>query len=129
VLAPADAVVTFVLDGRPDQMIGSTDRRYQSGNNVVIGIGGGRYLLMGHLSPGSIQVKVGDQVTLGQQIAKVGNSGNTTEPHLHIQAQTIGTGVEMSRLWMFLKLSARCTPTRWCSAMSCSPDEGMNPDH
>ena len=93
VLAPADGVVTFVLDGRPDQMIGSTDGRYQSGNNVVIDIGGGRYLLMGHLSPGSIQVKVGDQVTLGQQIAKVGNSGNTTEPHLHIQAQTIGTGI------------------------------------
>jgi murein DD-endopeptidase MepM/ murein hydrolase activator NlpD len=52
-----------------------------------------RYLLIGHLSPGSIQVKVGDQVKLGQQIAKVGNSGNTTEPHLHIQAQTIGTGI------------------------------------
>ena len=31
--------------------------------------------------------------SLGQQIAKVGNSGNTTEPHLHIQAQTIGTGI------------------------------------
>jgi murein DD-endopeptidase MepM/ murein hydrolase activator NlpD len=60
---------------------------------VVIDIGGGRYLLMGHLSPGSIQVKVGDPVKLGQQIAKVGNSGNTTEPHLHIQAQTIGTGI------------------------------------
>jgi murein DD-endopeptidase MepM/ murein hydrolase activator NlpD len=74
-------------------MIGSTDSRYQSGNNVVIDIGGGRYLLMGHLSPGSIQVKVGDHVKLGQQIAKVGNSGNTTEPHLHIQAQTIGTGI------------------------------------
>ncbi|MET0418946.1 MAG: hypothetical protein ABW022_23270, partial [Actinoplanes sp.] len=47
VLAPADGVVTFVLDGRPDQMIGSRDSRYQSGNNVVIDIGGGRYLMMG----------------------------------------------------------------------------------
>jgi Peptidase family M23 len=93
VLAPADGVVTFVLDGRPDQMIGSADGRYQSGNNVVIDIGGGRYLMLGHLGPGSIQVKVGEQVKVGQQIAKVGNSGNTTEPHLHIQAQTIGTGI------------------------------------
>jgi hypothetical protein len=93
VLAPADGVVTFVLDGRPDQMIGSADGRYQSGNNVVIDIGGGRYLMLGHLGPGSIQVKVGEQVNVGQQIAKVGNSGNTTEPHLHIQAQTIGTGI------------------------------------
>jgi murein DD-endopeptidase MepM/ murein hydrolase activator NlpD len=48
---------------------------------------------MGHLSPGTIRVKVGDQVRLGQQIANVGNSGNTTEPHLHIQAQTVGTGI------------------------------------
>jgi murein DD-endopeptidase MepM/ murein hydrolase activator NlpD len=49
--------------------------------------------MMAHLSPGTIQVKVGDHVTSGQPLAKVGNSGNTTEPHLHIQAQTIGTGI------------------------------------
>ena len=93
VLAPADGTVTFVQDGRPDQQIGSTDSHFQSGNNIVIDIGSGRYLMMAHLSPGTIHVKVGDHVTLGQPIAKVGNSGNTTEPHLHIQAQTIGTGI------------------------------------
>lgn len=93
VLAPADGTVTFVQDGRADQQIGSRDRHFQSGNNIVIDIGGGRYLEMAHLSPASIQVKVGDHVRLGQQIAKVGNSGNTSEPHLHIQAQTVGTGV------------------------------------
>jgi hypothetical protein len=93
VLAPADGTVTFVLDGRPDQQIGSTDRGYQAGKNVVIDIGNGHFLQMGHLSPGSIRVKVGDHVKLGQPIAKVGNSGNTTQPHLHIQAQTVGTGI------------------------------------
>jgi hypothetical protein len=93
VLAPAAGTVTFVLDGRPDVPIGSTDSQYPSGNNIVIDIGGGRYLLIGHLSPGSIQAKVGDQVKLGQPIAKVGNSGNTSQPHLHIQAQSVGTGV------------------------------------
>ena len=93
VLAPADGTVTFIQSGRPDQRIGSTDNHFQSGNNIVIDIGGGRYLTMAHLSPGSIQVKVGDHVKQGQPIARVGNSGNTTEPHLHIQAQTIGTGI------------------------------------
>jgi Peptidase family M23 len=93
VLAPADGTVTFVLDGRPDQQIGSTDRGYQAGNNVVIDIGNGHFLQMGHLSPGSIRVKFGDHGKLGQPIAKVGNSGNTTQPHLHIQAQTVGTGI------------------------------------
>ena len=93
ILAPAAGTVTFVQDDRPDQAIGSTDRHYQSGNNIVMDIGGGRFLMMAHLSPGTIQVKVGDHVNLGQPIARVGNSGNTTEPHLHIQAQTIGTGI------------------------------------
>lgn len=93
VLAPADGTVTFVQDGRPDQEIGSRDSHFQSGNNIVLDIGGGRYLEMAHLSPGNIQVKVGDHVTVGEPIARVGNSGNTSEPHLHIQAQTVGTGV------------------------------------
>jgi Peptidase family M23 len=93
IVAPAAGTVTFVQDGRPDQAIGSTDRHYQSGNNIVVDIGGGHFLMMAHLSPGSIRIKVGDHVNLGQPIAKVGNSGNTTEPHLHIQAQTIGTGI------------------------------------
>ena len=67
VLAPAAGTVTFVQDGRPDVPAGS-DRPTadtQAGNNIVIEIGSGRYLLMGHLSPGSIQVKVGDRVSLG----------------------------------------------------------------
>jgi hypothetical protein len=50
VLAPADGTVTFVQDGRPDQRIGSTDSHFQSGNNIVIDIGSGRYLMMAHLS-------------------------------------------------------------------------------
>ena len=89
VLAPADGTVTYVLDGRPDQPIGSVDERYPSGNQLVIDIGAGRYLMMGHLRQSSITVGVGEQVTEGQQIARVGNSGNTSAPHVHIQAQTL----------------------------------------
>jgi hypothetical protein len=93
VLAPADGVVTFVLDGRPDLPIGQADPYFQAGNQIVMDTGGGHYLMMGHLREGSIEVRVGDRVTEGQQIALVGNSGNTTEPHIHIQAQTLPTGV------------------------------------
>jgi murein DD-endopeptidase MepM/ murein hydrolase activator NlpD len=60
VLAPADGTVTYVLVGRPDQPIGSVDERYPSGNQLVIDIGGGRYLMMGHLREGSIKVNVGE---------------------------------------------------------------------
>jgi hypothetical protein len=93
VLAPAAGVITFVLDGRPDLPIGEADPHYHAGNHLVIDIGSGRYLMIGHLRQDSIQVRVGDQVTEGQQLARVGNSGNSTAPHIHIQAQTLPTGV------------------------------------
>ena len=93
VLAPADGTVTYVLDGRPDQPIGSVDERYPSGNQLVIDIGSGRYLMMGHLRQGSINVAVGERLNEGQQIARVGNSGNTSAPHIHIQAQTLPTAL------------------------------------
>jgi murein DD-endopeptidase MepM/ murein hydrolase activator NlpD len=45
----------------------------------------GTFVTLAHLREGSIQVGVGDQVAAGQQIAECGNSGNSTQPHLHIQ--------------------------------------------
>ena len=50
---------------------------------MVIDIGGGRYAFYAHVQPGSLRVKVGDKVKRGQVLALVGNSGNSTEPHLH----------------------------------------------
>ena len=85
-LAPADGVVTSVVDGVVDQQIGSVDRDHQAGNHIVIDLSGGRYILLAHIRQGSIQVAVGDRVTPGEAIAEVGNSGDTTEPHIHIQA-------------------------------------------
>jgi murein DD-endopeptidase MepM/ murein hydrolase activator NlpD len=57
----------------------------------VIDVGGGRYLMMGHLREGSIKVNVGERVGEGQRIARVGNSGNTSAPHIHSQSQTLPT--------------------------------------
>ncbi len=93
VLAPVDGTVTYVLDGRPDQLIGQPDERHPSGNQLVIDIGGGRHLMMGHLRQGSITVRVGDRVREGQPIARVGNSGHSSAPHLHIQAQSLPVGI------------------------------------
>jgi len=47
----------------------------------------GTYLLLNHLKKDSVNVEVGDQVTVGDLIARVGNSGSTSEPHLHIHHQ------------------------------------------
>ena len=93
VLAPANGTVTYVVDGHPDLPIGSLDSQHPTGNQLVIDIGGGRYLLIGHLRQGSIIVNVGERVTEGQQIARVGKSGHSSHPHIHIQAQTLPTGI------------------------------------
>jgi murein DD-endopeptidase MepM/ murein hydrolase activator NlpD len=89
ILAPADGVVSSVVDGLRDQPIGSVDDRRDAGNQVVIRVGEDRYIMIGHVRAGSIRVSVGDRVAAGQVIAEVGNSGNTDEPHVHIQAQNL----------------------------------------
>jgi murein DD-endopeptidase MepM/ murein hydrolase activator NlpD len=54
---------------------------------MIIDIGGGRFLYLAHLQRHSALVMAGDTVRDGQALARVGNSGNSDEPHLHIQVQ------------------------------------------
>ncbi|HEY3175188.1 MAG TPA: M23 family metallopeptidase [Candidatus Polarisedimenticolia bacterium] len=58
---------------------------HAAGNHVVIEHEGGEFSFYGHLLPGSLRVAKGDRVLRGQPIARLGNSGNSTEPHLHFQ--------------------------------------------
>lgn len=53
------------------------------GNDVVLDLGHGRFAVYAHLQPGSIMVRVGDHVRVGQVLALLGNSGNSDAPHLH----------------------------------------------
>lgn len=55
------------------------------GNHVTIRREDGVYALVAHLQKGSAQVKIGDTVRVGQQVASCGNSGNSSEPHVHAQ--------------------------------------------
>ncbi|WP_185032662.1 M23 family metallopeptidase [Streptomyces candidus] len=55
------------------------------GNHVVLDLGGGTYALYAHLRRGSLTVRTGDRVEEGRPLALCGNSGNSTEPHLHFQ--------------------------------------------
>jgi hypothetical protein len=54
-----------------------------AGNHIVVDMGQGNFAFYAHIIPGSLRVKVGDRVRRGQVIGLVGNSGNSTEPHLH----------------------------------------------
>jgi murein DD-endopeptidase MepM/ murein hydrolase activator NlpD len=88
-LAVADGSVVAVKDGIPENVPGPQSRAVPitletvGGNYVIIDMGGGRYAFYAHLQPGSLRVKLGDRVTRGQVVGLVGNSGNSTEPHLH----------------------------------------------
>ncbi len=86
-LAVADGRVTEVVDGHPDLPVGDTTWHAMAGNHVVLDIGGGHYVLYGHLKQGSLRVHVGEQVRRGQVVGQVGDSGNSGEPHLHLQVQ------------------------------------------
>lgn len=87
VIAVADATVASVLDGLPERKAGAMPRdttlQNATGNHVILDLGGGRHAFYAHLQPGSIRVKVGDRVKRGQALALLGNSGNTSGPHLH----------------------------------------------
>jgi murein DD-endopeptidase MepM/ murein hydrolase activator NlpD len=90
-LSVANARVAEVRDGIPENKPDPAERAVKmtldtvSGNRVTLDLGGGRFATYAHLQPGTIRVHKGDRVRRGQVLGLVGNSGNTTEPHLHFQ--------------------------------------------
>ena len=87
ILAPADATVATAVDGLPDQRIGETDPQHPAGNHIVLDFGDGEYGFLAHMRHGSITVQKGDTVAAGAELGRCGNSGNTSEPHLHFHLQ------------------------------------------
>jgi hypothetical protein len=102
VLAPADATVVRAHDAERDHWsrtsppallylaVEGAVRELLGpgrilGNHLVLDLGGGVYAALAHLRRGSLRVRVGDRVAAGQPLAECGNSGNSTEPHLHFQ--------------------------------------------
>ena len=86
-IAAADGTVVKVVDGLPQQTPGEFPQGISpaeaDGNSVILDIGGGNYALYAHFQPGSIRVKEGDRVRMGDVLALVGSSGNSLAPHLH----------------------------------------------
>jgi hypothetical protein len=91
VYSPCAGVVANTVNDLPELKPGETDRKNAAGNCVFLRADGSDvYVLLAHLLRGSVLVRPGDHVLAGQPLAKVGNSGNTSEPHLHIHAQCAG---------------------------------------
>ena len=89
VVAPVSALVHHATDGAPDHTPGqlSNDAENPTGNTVVLRHETGTYLVIAHLKTGSVHVETGDSVDEGDPIGACGNSGNTSEPHIHIHHQ------------------------------------------
>ena len=81
-----------MLDGLPEQIPSQTPTglplEQYGGNHIVQDIGDGNYAFYAHLKTGSLKVKVGDQLTTGQVIAALGNTGNSDAPHLHFHVMS-----------------------------------------
>jgi hypothetical protein len=91
VYAVADGTITEVKDGIPENTprtsSGAVEITFETlaGNHVIERIGEGVYATFAHLQPGSVRVKLGARVHLGQMLGLLGNSGNSNAPHLHFQ--------------------------------------------
>ena len=89
VLAPCAGQVVIAVDGLPDMRVPEVDRDHLAGNHVMLRCADADVLL-GHLLQGSVKVRAGASVAVGDWLGSVGNSGNTGEPHLHVHAQGPG---------------------------------------
>jgi hypothetical protein len=91
VFAVAPGQVVAAVDQFPEQVPGTApppgtfDAEHNEGNSVVIRLRNGAYASYGQLQAGSVLVEPGAHVRRGQPIAKLGNSGNSSAPHLHFQ--------------------------------------------
>jgi murein DD-endopeptidase len=88
VLAVADGEVTEIVDGIPDNIPGKLPLvtvQTITGNHVTVRIAADTYVMFAHLKQGSIRVRLHQTIKRGTEFAQVGNSGNTTGAHLHLQ--------------------------------------------
>lgn len=90
VKSPCTGIAIATRDGIDDNRIFETNTAAPAGNNVILACGTAR-ILLAHFRKGSIAVAAGAIVSQGQTLGRVGNSGNSSEPHLHMHAYLGGT--------------------------------------
>ena len=96
VYAPCAGQVVWMENNRIEQAIGTSDKDWTSGNGVTLACGD-IHVKLSHMKMGSLLVKHGDWVEPGAPLGRIGNSGNTEEPHLHLHAETV---IEPGNPWV-----------------------------
>lgn len=87
VLSPGDGTIVQVIDGSFDVLPGEKDRSVGVGNAIIIDHNNGEWSMLCHFKHNSIKVGVGDKIKQGDLLGLCGNSGNTSEPHVHFSFQ------------------------------------------
>jgi hypothetical protein len=97
-IAATDGTVVKVIDGLPDEVPGALPAGIRldqaDGNSVIVAIEDGLYMLYAHLQAGSLRVAEGQRIARGDPIGLVGNSGNSSAPHLHFHVMDGASPVE-----------------------------------
>lgn len=88
ILAPAAGRVVAAVDSVPDNAPGVMNAAQPLGNYVVLDHGNGEFSFLAHLEAGSVAVRPGALVEAGDALGRCGNSGHSSEPHLHYHMQT-----------------------------------------
>ena len=86
--APAAGKIIEVVNTINDNQVGTTNNDQPGGNYIIIDHLNGEISIMAHLKKESIIVSIGDNVVKGQEVGKAGNSGASSEPHLHYHLQS-----------------------------------------
>jgi murein DD-endopeptidase MepM/ murein hydrolase activator NlpD len=90
ILAPAPGKVVASVDSIPDNKPGVRDPNHPFGNHVILDHGQGEFSVLAHLQRGSVRAQLGQTLLQGDTLGLCGNSGNTSEPHLHYHLQNRG---------------------------------------
>ena len=88
-IAPCDGEIVLVVDGVKDNIPGVLNPVYIPGNTVIIKTANNEYLFFAHFKQHSIVVKQGQKIKQRELLGLCGNSGNSSEAHLHFHIQNI----------------------------------------
>lgn len=139
VLAVADGTISLAVDGIADATPPPISLEQASGNHIAIDLGGGRFAFYEHLQRGSVAVKVGQRVTRGQVIARLGSSGSSSiGPHLHFHVSDANATLAAEgepfvfRVFAdegrFASLSALIAGEKWLPSGSAATRRSERPD-
>ena len=126
VVAPCSGTIVAVMNDVPDNDINQTNEEKPAGNYVVIEHAYDEFSFLAHFKQGSIIVEPGDHVFAGQPLGRCGNSGNSTEPHIHFHVMD-GPNFETAKS-IRIRFTDRFDPVQGSAVNSVSYQEEERAD-